>query len=151
FPNYLLSAALGEEPPDLGVDGVVSTVAVDFDHDGDNDLAMSAPSRLLVLLNQGDGTFSQGTAFPFESTPAILKAGDLNGDGDTDLAGALVTHHVAVLLDHGSGTFPTAEKLGVGSIPLDLAIGDIDGDLDLDLVSANEAFNVPISGNVSVL
>jgi len=66
-----------------------------------------------------------------------IAQGDLDGDGDLDLATAL--HAVSVFLNNGDGTFAAPAIYDAGNGPDFLKAGDLDGDLDLDLVVANMA------------
>ena len=67
-------------------------VAADFDGDGDMDLALTARlvDRLLILLNDGAGAFTETVIVPAKGVlgggGATLATGDLDGDGRVDLA-----------------------------------------------------------------
>ncbi|MHC5113007.1 MAG: FG-GAP-like repeat-containing protein [Planctomycetota bacterium] len=117
--------------------------AGDFDGDGDMDLAttVEGPDRVATLINDGSGVYSAGpSAFlGSSSSPQDLVAGDLDGDGDTDLAVAVRDPSGAVLImvNSGAGTFTAGGSFAVGDRPRGLSIGDIDGDGDLDLACAN--------------
>jgi len=56
---------------------------VDWDGDGDLDAMVAGSSR--VWFNEGTGTFTESGQSLFTSSEAIVL-GDLDGDGDTDLA-----------------------------------------------------------------
>ena len=76
-----------------------------------------------------------------------VAIGDLNGDGNLDLAVAnSSSNNVSVLLGNGDGSFQSAVNYGAGDGPCSVAIGDLNGDGDLDLAVANR-----ISDNVSIL
>ena len=45
-----------------------------------------APTRVSVLLGNGDGTFQPQVTYAVGSDPDALVAGDFTGDGRTDLA-----------------------------------------------------------------
>ena len=80
-------------------------------------------------------------------TPRSVAIGDLNGDGDLDLAVAnLFSNDVSVLLGNGDGTFQSAVNHETGDLSISVAIGDLNGDGHLDLAVANENSN-----NVSIL
>ncbi|MCH8968131.1 MAG: VCBS repeat-containing protein [Planctomycetes bacterium] len=119
----------------------------DFDNDGDIDVATTVddPDRIVVLLNDGTGQFVLGptTLLPASSSPQDVVAGDLDGDGDMDLAVAVRDPQGAVLimLNSGAGSFVNNGSVGVGVRPRGLDIADMDGDGDLDLALANRDSN----------
>lgn len=138
-----ISGALGTNP-----------VAVDMDADGDLDLAMidvSAPS----VVTWFDNTAGDGSAWIQHSQPHLasfvlrsLCAGDLDGDGDTDLVTAedlVLTPSVTVtsvtawlnLSGNGQGyyqKFITYVSAGPQSAASVIALADMDVDGDLDLL-----------------
>jgi FG-GAP-like repeat/FG-GAP repeat len=82
-------------------------------------------------------------------SPFAAAAGDLDGDGDTDLAVAnLASDNVTVLKNGGSANFnePASSPESAGDAPRSIAIADFDGDTDQDLAVANSG-----SANVTVL
>ena len=100
------------------------------------------PSNVSVLLNNGDGTFASEVLYEVGIGAFSVAVGDLDGDGDTDLAvvnivGFPEPGNVSVLLNNGDGTFAEDELYGVGQDPRSVAIADLDGDGDADLVVAN--------------
>lgn len=100
------------------------TASGDLDGDGDVDLLVGRPDQLLLLLNEGDGTFSEpqslaGTGYP-------VAAGDIDRDGDLDLAAG-----GQVLFNDGHARFAAAGVDANGC----LTLGDLDGDGDLDCVA----------------
>ena len=152
----LFSVGLGIAAGDVRADFVIEQVVNysagarpsglapgDFDGDGDVDLATTAKDadRIVVLTNDGLGTFELGSAtlLPASSNPQDAVSGDLNGDGMVDLAVAVRDPQGAILvmLNDGAGGFVINASVGVGSLPGGLAIGDMDGDGDLDLAVAN--------------
>src|SRR5260370_12461117 len=66
--------------------------------------------------------------------------GDLNGDGNPDLAVATFGGGFSILIGNGDGTFQTSVDYG-GASPAWVAIGDLNGDGKLDLAIANFASN----------
>jgi hypothetical protein len=117
----------------------------DFNADGHLDLLEPQPSgtnvdgatlmALTISPGKGDGSFGAGVASAMTFTPAIVAAGDLNGDGKVDAvavgsnsAGAVI---VGVLFGSG-GTSLTGEldyplPANTG-IPARVVIGDFNGD-----------------------
>ena len=70
--------------------------------------------------------------------PNSVAIGDLNGDGDPDLAVAnMDSNNVSVLLGNGDGSFLSAVNYGAGDGPSSVAIGDLNGDANPDLAVAN--------------
>jgi len=92
---------------------------------------------------------------PFTITWSVA-AGDLNGDGRTDLASANTfiagppphPGHVSVILQSQSspGAFGGAMNLAVGSDTAMVSLGDLNGDNLMDLVAANDT-----SASISIL
>ena len=82
-------------------------VAADLNGDGKLDLAAPGVTGAAVMLNNGDGTFSQKTEFPLINYPQGIAAADFNGDGKTDLAVTLqnAQFSMAILLGTGTGNF----------------------------------------------
>jgi hypothetical protein len=122
-----------------------------------------ADGDVRAFLGNGDGTF-QSTGFFNEGVllghvgPAdagSVAAGDIDGDGDTDLV-AGVANAVTVLRNDGSGIF-TQVPIDITGIyypatstqnsPWGLAFGDADGDGDLDLFVADRALYVYLYRN----
>ena len=102
-----------------------------------------------TFLNDGEGGFALGVELsstgPF---PQQVVAGDMDGDGDADLAvlsfrglsnsrGA-----VAVFLNNGSGEFALNEEYPVGNGGQQMIQADFDGDGDPDLAVANTGSDV---------
>jgi hypothetical protein len=165
------SDATGQLPAE--VDITESLALLDAEGDGDVDIlfgnvgtcgkfACSAELNRL-LLNDGTGTFAEAPTQlpgPLGWTQA-LAAGDLEGDGDSDLVvgnGGLGGQANRLYLNTGSGIFVDATHgnpdptLGEGAMRL--ALGDVDGDGDLDVVVSDGlylnqggGFFVRLSGN----
>ena len=119
----------------------------DLDGDGDQDLVVADdgeppyttdPGSLVLLFNQGDGTFGGLTRLDTGQVPNSVAAADFDGDGDPDLA---VTNElsdtVSVVVNRGSGTFVVTRTLAVGDGPVFVVAADLDGDGDVDLATAN--------------
>lgn len=76
------------------------------------------------------------------SYPLCVAVGDLNGDGNPDLAvGSSSPIMASVLLGNGDGTFGGATTIATGGGTHSIAIEDLDGDGDHDLLLANATEN----------
>jgi hypothetical protein len=70
--------------------------------------------------------------------PWGISFGDIDGDGDLDIAVANISsNNVSILTNDGSGNFTLKGNVGVGSGPYGLSFGDIDGDGDIDIAVTN--------------
>ncbi|MGC6432305.1 MAG: FG-GAP repeat domain-containing protein [Jejuia sp.] len=119
----------------------------DFDNDGDKDLIVAVLGQLfpsnekigavVILENDGNQTFKVRTIIENVYRVCDVRAGDLDGDGDKDLA---VAH-----FGYDDGETRWIENLGNWEFkshmlqnlagPLNIEIIDIDNDNDLDLIS----------------
>src|SRR5215510_3106608 len=94
-------------------------------------------------LLAGEGvSFMDPIDFGAERSPRSVAVGDLNGDGQPDLAVAnFASNSVSILLGKGDGRFTAAQNFRVGSNPYFVAVGDFNGDQRLDLAVANSGSN----------
>ncbi|HVN17294.1 MAG TPA: FG-GAP-like repeat-containing protein [Dongiaceae bacterium] len=129
-------------------------VAGDFNGDGFLDLATVSSSSLLVLLGNGDGTFTPATT---QSSVTLLNAAslttaDLNGDGKLDLAIAdSGSNNVTILQGNGDGTF--TQVSGEPTLPQFsnyVAAADFNGDGKLDLVFSEASCGNPDCPTTSI-
>src|SRR5215472_3248487 len=133
----------------FGVSGSVNSIVVgDFNADGKLDLAVATvdltvagSGSVIILLGNGDGTFTQAAGPPISLPSAsAIAAADFNGDGKLDLA---VTSNgrntVSILLGNGDGTFspPTGSPVAVGKGPYSITVADFNGSGRLGFATAN--------------
>ena len=127
--------------------GPSGLAAADFDGDGYLDIAVAnhgsvgQGSTVALLRNNRAGGFLAPVAYASGAGPWKLAAGDLDGDGDADLAVARSAHSISILINQG-GTFaaPWQQQLLQGTTSdayRQVALSDVDRDGDLDLLYAS--------------
>lgn len=126
--------------PPLSIPGAVSMLSADFNGDSVADLAtVSQDGWLKVhLVSSGTNSLRQTNAAARE-----MAAGDLDGDGDIDLAFALATwaapddaNKIYWHANLGNGSFGPAQALDMDWNASDVEIVDVDLDGRLDVVTA---------------
>jgi hypothetical protein len=126
--------------------GMFGTDFADVDNDGDLDLgsiSFGCCAGVHVYLNQGDNSWEQSFGFLDGNSDNQFTFGDVNGDGNADLA---VNHsYGSIYLGDGVGGF----SLGQGNLPpaadiTSVALGDVnhDGRDELALTLDNGAVQV---------
>ena len=128
---------------------------VTADVDGDNKLdivvANHDTNNVGVLLNTGNGTFTNQTTYPTTSdmAPRSVITADINGDNKLDI---IVPNsgwdNIGVYLNTANGMFVSRihYPTGYGSSPRSLVAVDLNGDSTLDIIVANHG-----TDNVAVL
>jgi hypothetical protein len=130
FPSWLSAAATGTQ----------SIALVDFDGDGDLDVACGNASDIMIFRN--DDGYPTTTPVSTTSTGVGVRDvvwGDYDGDGDLDVACARNNHENTIHRNDG-GCLTTSPVWSSTPTNLTMAAawGDYDGDGDLDLAFAND-------------
>jgi hypothetical protein len=136
-----------ESPLGDSVNAPVHAEPSDIDRDGDTDILVASlgvlfPSNakigsVLVLENDGRNRFTNRVLASDIARVSDVRAGDLDGDGDLDLAVAQFGYdqgETRWLQNHGNWQF-TSTALQPLSGPINVEIADLDGDGDLDIAS----------------
>ncbi len=139
---------LNELPPDarFRIESIASEkrigamVVTDLNGDGRPDIAYYGdPKELIVIYNEGTNSWSPPKRWPIEDgllDPNGLTAGDLNGDGRTDLV-LLAENHFYLIPQQADHTLGEAEKISIAAAAKSVQVLDIDGDGRRDLLLVN--------------
>lgn len=124
---------------------VLGAVAGDFNGDGKPDLIYGGAGIIEVRLGIGDGTFVLGGSYaiPGYFYGSHISSGDIDGDGDLDIAAPYALGGLTYVLNNGDATFaepiilPTSADYSLGAQLADL---DADGRLDATTVGPYGTF-----------
>jgi hypothetical protein len=123
-----------------------AAVPVDLDRDGDRDLVVAVLGDVLpsdsqigqvVWLENQDGKFMTRVLLDDLRRVSDVQVGDLNGDGNPDIAAAVFGYHHGEILwleNRGGGRFRD-HLLFTSQGPSHVPLGDFDGDGDLDIAA----------------
>ena len=131
FTSVATQYTVGVEPTSIAV--------ADFNGDGIADLAIGpffptgVTYPLMILLGNGDGTFTAAAPIELPALPYSIAVGDFNGDGKTDMA--VASGGVTVLLGNGDGTFTVGSTPTIQVSPTCVQAGDFNGDGKLDVAA----------------
>jgi hypothetical protein len=119
-------------------DATEGVAAGQFTRGGSTGLVTINPgSKTLDLLaGLGGGRFANPVAIDTNSGASVVRVGDFDRDGTSDLA-ILDSHGLSVLLSDGKGGFLSPVHYDAGQDPTGLTIADVNRDGKLDLVVGN--------------
>jgi len=122
---------------EVGSGGFADLIAADFNGDAQRDVAgtLAASDLVVVVLREGTAGLGEPRLTGAAVEPRRLAAGEMTGDGVTDLAVAVAE---AVLLFKGrnDGGFDALAPLHTGSRATDLVVIDVDRDSRADVLAA---------------
>lgn len=119
------------------------------------------PGSVVVLAGLGDGTLARSDSLQAGHAPAGVALGDLDGDGDTDLAVASLGDYLqwvpgdlSVFPGNGDGTFGTRRVLATSEFANSVAVlaadADSDGRTDLVFMPDIASLDPTVEGWVTV-
>jgi len=127
----------------------------DMNGDGRLDLIFSSPSRVSIMLSNGDGTFQPAIVADALGGIGDVVVGDLDADGDLDVVAAngFSSTTFSVFPGLGDGRLGPRTDIDVGTAFERVALGDADLDGALDVVvpahDSNNVVVVPGNGNLT--
>lgn len=123
-----------------------AVITSDFNNDSIPDLLFGNAGQNTILINDGDGTFTNETSTRLPSnsnTTQDLNLADVDDDGDLDIFVGNEDGN-KILINNGNGVFAdesiTRLPQGLNIETRKISFGDIDGDNDLDLFLSNVRF-----------
>lgn len=142
--------------------GVRSLISAELNADGKPDLAGMNFKGISILMNKGDGSFTDAVTIPTlnENVPLYLGAADVDDDGDVDFVTSEGVDgddigFIAIYTNRGDGTFeiPVNYPTGFSSESKDVQIADFNGDGKPDVAKMFVDFlsGPPFNGIITVL
>ncbi len=121
-------------------------VASDLTGDGHTDLAAATSGNGLnfasVFVNTAGGLTGPANYAIGGANPVSIAVGDLDSDGDADLATVNQdSANVSLLANNGTGAFGASMQLAVGATPQHLAMHDLTGNGTPDIAVSNRDSN----------
>lgn len=121
YPKYGLGAG------DMNGDGIIDLVV--------GTASSSHPNKIIVLLGNGDGTFTESERIDSGGYSWKLALGDVNNDGKLDVSQANgPDNNASILFGNGDGTLQAAQIYTINGTGVGSSLGDLDGDGWLDWV-----------------
>jgi len=113
--------------------------AADLDNDGDLDLIAAdyttSQDNLIIYTNDGNGNFTSSVLEPGTGGVVQVDTGDLDGDGDIDIAANFWFSSEVVWYENIGGGVFDRNVVGSAAGGTSIDIGDVNGDGQNDIVS----------------
>jgi hypothetical protein len=130
-----------------------NVIAVDFNQDGNLDLAVANvnfhgnASLISVLLGSSSGTLTAATNYTISRSPLTMSSGDFNNDGNIDIiVGGGVD--ISYLYGNGNGGFSQPVVWSHPATAYDMIVKDLNLDGIIDLVWIDD--NLLVSGGLNI-
>jgi len=135
-PSVLYSTTDPNRPSNVNAYGMA---VGDLNGDGKPDIAVTQGNGMVVLLNNGNGTFGTATYYDnglSHQSEIGIAIGDVNGDKKNDIVTSTYLGDVVLFQNQGSGTFALKGSIGKTGVANSWLVNmaDINGDKKLDLV-----------------
>ena len=134
-----------------GFSGAAHAVGADVDNDGDRDLVAAVhDAKVVVFLNNGDGTFGSSIMGATGLEPSYVAVGDLNDDNFAEVVVANIRSDDLSVFIGGPGMLTPAMTIPVCNEPAGVVLDDVTGDGRKDIaVSCFGATNVSVFRNIT--
>ena len=126
----------------------------DLNGDGRTDIAVAFSTQtgaIAVLLNQGSRAFAAPVSYNLCNSSTGVAIGDLDQDGDKDLADISQCFKSGILLNNGQGSFAFSGTYGNGYTSRSIALGDFNRDGFKDIAYVNDGLGSSRPSTVTVI
>jgi hypothetical protein len=126
----------------------------DLNGDGKNDIAVAFSTQsgsVSVLFNQGNRTFAAPVSNNLCKASNGVAIGDLDRDGDNDLADISQCSKAGILLNSGQGSFAFNGVYGDGYASRSIALADFNGDGFKDIAYINNGLGSSKPSTIAVV
>jgi len=135
--GYYAGVPLPNSSPEIAQTGMVAVGDLDGDHHIDIIVANRSANTVTVYVNNGDGTFRQGTTDYVGVAPMFVAIADVSGDGIPDVVAANSSSaDITVLVGKGDATFKPVSTgyVAGGALWAKPLIADFNGDGKTEII-----------------